>query len=349
MRKKILIVPRLGFLLSVLSPLLIACTEIRSSLSPSTPNAPAIAQNNTLAKAESPIQLPANFQYPNGIAHASDGTLYVGSITSGQILRIAPDGQTETFFPGNDEVFAATALRLDESRGILWGSSPDFLGTRSPSGEIVRRLPRVFAIDIRSGKVLRVIPMPEGGFSNDIALDPQGGVYITDSTLARIHYLASGTAQLQTWATDERFRAERIGLGGIARQSDGVLIVGHYSNGELFKVTPQPQGKPRVEVIPLERRLENPDGMQFAADGSLILTEGAVESGNGRLLRINISEPGTEPKPIETLATDLKSPVNLTLAEREVWVTESQIRHRLIPEQADAVPDRFFVRQFMLP
>ena len=263
-------------------------------------------------------------------------------------MRITPDGKIETFFRGNDEVFAATALRLDESRGILWGSSPDFLGTRSPSGETVRRSHRVFAIDTRSGEILRVISMPDDGFGNDLALDPQGGVYITDSTLARIHYLAPRTTQLQTWAADERFRAERIGLAGIARRSDGVLIVGNYSNGELFKVTPQSQGQPRVEAIPLERRLENPDGMQFASDGSLILTEGAVESGNGRLLRINVFAP-TDPKPLETLATDLKSPVNLTLAGREVWVTESQIRHRLIPEQAAAVPDRFFVRRFMLP
>lgn len=263
-------------------------------------------------------------------------------------MRIAPDGKTETFFPGNDQIFAATALRLDESRGILWGSSPDFLGTRSPSGETVRRPPRLFAINTRSREVLRVILMPEGGFGNDIALDSQGGVYITDSTLARIHYLASGTTHLQTWVADERFRDDRIGLAGIARRSDGVLIVGHYSNGQLFKVTPQPQEQPRVEVIPLERRLENPDGMQFAPDGSLILTEGAFEDGNGRLLRINVFAP-TDQKPIETLATDLKSPVNLTLAGQEVWVTESQLRHRLRPGQAAAVPDRFFVHRFKLP
>ncbi|WP_373540001.1 gluconolaconase [Chamaesiphon sp.] len=296
----------------------------------------------------SSIELPASFQYPNGITHASDGTLYIGSITSGQILRIDRTGKIDTLFTGNADVFAATSLRLDEQRGILWGSSPDFLGTHSPSGELVRRSPRVFAIDIRSGEVLRVIPMPEGGFSNDLALDSAGGVYITDSTLARIHYLAPGTTQLQTWAVDERFRAERIGLGGIARRSDGVLVVGHYSNGELFKVIPQPQRQPTVEAIRLERKIENPDGMQFALDGSLILTEGAVESGNGRLLRINVFAPGTDPKTIETLATELKSPVNLTLTGREVWVTESQIRHRLTLGQETAVPDRFFIRRFRL-
>jgi hypothetical protein len=321
-----------------------ASSTVSPIVSPILARSIAIAQNATV---ETPIELPTSFQYPNGIARASDGALYVGSITSGQILRITPDG-TETFFPGNDQVFAATTLRLDESRGLLWGSSPDFLGTRGANGETVRRPPRVFAIDIRSGDIVRLVPMPEGG-SNDIALDAAGGVYITDSTLARIHYLAPGTDQLQTWATDERFRAERIGLGGIARRSDGVLIVGHYSDGTLFKVTPQRQGQPTVEVIRLERQIENPDGMQFAPDGSLILTEGAMESGKGHLLRINISRSESEPNPIETLASDLQSPVNLTLAGREVWVTESQIRHRLIPEQAVAVPDRFFVRRFMLP
>ncbi|NEQ44465.1 MAG: gluconolaconase [Leptolyngbya sp. SIOISBB] len=294
------------------------------------------------------IRLPVSFQYPNGISHASDGTLYIGSITSGQILRITPEGGTEIFFSGDDEVFAATALRLDEPRGILWGSSPDFLGTRSANGETVHRPPRIFAIDLRSGNVLRVILMPEGGFGNDLAIDPDGGVYITDSTLARIHYLAPGTSQLQTWVVDERFQAERIGLAGIARRADGILIVGNYSNGTLFKVMPQLAGAPTVEEIPLARSLENPDGMQFAPDGSLILTEGAATSGDGHLLRINIFAPGTNPTPIETLASELRSPVNLTLVGQEVWVTESQIRHRLIAGEEAEIPDRFFVRRFQL-
>ena len=307
------------------------------------------ASHGRLANVLAPIELPANFQYPNGIAHASDGTLYVGSITSGQILRINPAGQIETFFPGSDEVFAATSLRLDEQRGILWGASPDFLGTRSPNGEVVRRPHRIFAINTRLGQVLRVILMPDNGFGNDIALDAEGGVYLTDSARARIYYLAPGETQLQIWAEDERFRAEQIGIGGVARRADGVLIVGHYSNGELFRVTPQPQGQAEVEAIPLERKLENPDGMQFAPDGSLLVTEAAFGSGKGRLLRIDIFAPGTQPKAVEPLVSGIESPVNLTVKGREVWVTESRIRHRLQPGQEAEIPDRFFIRRFVLP
>jgi sugar lactone lactonase YvrE len=342
---------------ALLLPLLSIVSVSQSTLKPAQAFASKIlnvSQVNLLVTKNTPaniitsIELPATFQYPNGITHASDGTVYVGSITSGCILRISPNGSIETLFPGNDEVFAATSLRLDEPRGLLWGSSPDFLGTRTSNGETVRRPPRIFAIDSRSGEVLRLVPMPEGGFSNDLAVDPEGGVYITDSTLGRIYYLAPGTTQLQIWAADARFQDDRIGLGGIARRSDGVLIVGHYSNGTLFQVTPQLQGQPTVTAIPLEHPLENPDGMQFALDGSLILTEGAMTSGKGQLLRIDVFAPGTHPKPIKTLASDLQSPVNLTLVGQDIWVTESQIRHRLIPGEESNIPDRFFIRRFGL-
>lgn len=295
-----------------------------------------------------PIELTPSFQYPNGITHTSDGALYVGSVTAGQILKITPAGKIETFYPGSDDLFAATSLRLDEARGILWGTSPDFLGTRSPSGEIVRRPPRIFAIDTRTGNLLQVIAMPEGGFSNDLALDEQGGVYLTDSTRPRIHYLPPGASKFQVWVENDQFRAKEIGLAGIARHSSGVLVVTLFSDGKLFKVTPQASGNPQVEPISLPRKLENPDGIQFAPDGTLLVTEGAIASGNGRLLRIDVLTSGTKPKPIEVLADDLESPVNLTVSGNTVWVTEARIRHRLLPGKETQVPDRFFVRRFRL-
>jgi hypothetical protein len=52
---------------------------------------------------------------------------------------------------------------------------------------------------------------------------------------------------------------------------------------------------------------------------------------------------------VDSLAEDLVSPVNLTILGQTVWVTESQIRHRLLPGQEKEIPDRFFVRRFLLP
>lgn len=311
----------------------------------------ALSSHQTLAASVrelEPIELPTGFQYPNGIARAEDGTVYVGSVLSGRILQIQPNGSIETLFQGSDDIFAVTSLRLDEPRGILWGASPDVLGAPQANGETVFRTHRIFAIDSCSGEVLQVIVMPDGGFGNDIALDSEGGVYVTDTLRPRIHYLPRGTTQFQTWAEDESFRTQqRFGLSGIAHRADGVLFVTLYSDGRLFKLTPNSTGSPTVEEIELPRRIDGSDAIQLADDGSLIMIEGGIESGNGRLLKLRGLEINSQPQ-FDTLASSMDLPVNLAISGQEVWVTESLFRHRLILGRETEIPDRFFIRRFVI-
>ncbi|MCC5655088.1 gluconolaconase [Nostoc sp. XA013] len=311
--------------------------------------ADALYPTAAYARELSPIELPSSFQYPNGIARTQDGTLYVGSVTNGRILQIFPNGRIETLFPGKSDIFAVTSLRLDEARETLWGASPDVLGTPQSNGEIIRRPGRIFALDTRSLKVLQIIMMPDGGFGNDLALDTNGGVYVTDSSRPRIHYLPPGATQLQTWAEDERFRTQlRFGLSGIVRRPDGVLFVTMYSDGRLFKVTPRTIENPVIEEITLPRKIDGSDAIQLASDGSLIMLEAGIESGNGRVLQLRSLEAGAKSQ-FNVLASRMDLPVNLTVAGQEVWVTESLFRHRLVPGQQKKIPNRFFVRRFVLP
>ncbi len=280
------------------------------------------------------ISLPKGFQYPNGITRSSNGTVYVGSITSDRILQISPKNKIKTIFEGDKDIFAVTSLRLDEARGILWGASPDVLGTAGKH--------RIFAIDINSNKVLQIITIPDGGFGNDIALDSQGGVYITDSLLPRIHYLPPGATQLQTWVENQLFRTrKRFGLSGIALRGDGVLFVTMYSDGRLFKVKPNRT----VEEIELPRKIDGSDAIALGEDGSLITIEGGIESGNGRLLQLQVDSK-TKHK-FKVLASGMNLPVNLTVAGKEIWVTESLFRHRLVPGKEKETPNRFFIRRFV--
>lgn len=71
---------------------------------------------------------------------------------------------------------------------------------------------------------------------------------------------------------------------------------------------------------------------------------GAVESGNGKLLRIGVGAPIEGIRQIEVLTSGLESPVNLTLATGDrAWVTESRIRHPLVPGREKDVPEEFWV------
>ncbi|PHJ07027.1 hypothetical protein A5N81_02160 [Pseudomonas aeruginosa] len=269
------------------------------------------------------IVLPAGARYPNGIAHAADGTLYVGLVTSGRILRKPPGGEWETFFAGSPAIFAATALRLDEPRGLLWGNSPDFLpaGRRRPHG--------VFALDLASGAVRRYLTLPGDGMGNDLAVAPDGTVYLSETRDGSLMRLRPGEPAFQVLLRDS------------------TLLVGNFGSGAIH-VVEGVATRPRLREMELPRTLENPDGMALAPDGSLIVLENAIRSGAGKVLRI--AEPlAPGRRGIEVIREGLESPVNLTVTGQGcAYVSESRIRHRLLPGREGEVPARFLIHRLPL-
>lgn len=307
-------------------------TSLLFALLLSTTSTGANSEAGRSAEPRQAITLPQNASYPNGITHAADGTLYVGQITRGGILRRAPDGTWSELHSGSDTIFAGTSLRLDETRNVLWGASPDFL----PEGE--PRTPHIFAIDTRTGTVLQSVALTDG-FTNDIAVEPEGSILITDSNGGRLLRLTPGETQFETVLQDARLTHDSgIGAGGIARASNGAVAIGNFSAGGLYIYEHN-----ALRELELPRKIENPDGMAFAPDGSLVVLEGAIESGNGKVLRI--ADPLVAgPRSIEVVTENLESPVNLTIAaDGTAYVTESRVRHRLIEGRETETLDTFRV------
>lgn len=289
------------------------------------------------------IILPPGELYPNGIARASDGTLYVGLVTSGRILRKRPDEDWTLFFGGAETVFASTSLRLDEQRGLLWGTSPDFL----PSGQA--RPHRVFALDASTGAIRRSLTLPGGGMGNDIFVASDGVVYLTETRSGAIMRLRPDDTEFEILLQDERLAGPSgIGAAGIVRTQDGTLIVNNFGTGKVYVLSDAEGKGPQLREIGLPRPIENPDGMGLAPDGSLIVLENAIQSGAGRILRI--ADPLVSgPRSIQVVREGLESPVNLAITPQGcAFVSESRIRHRLLPGRETDKPDRFRILELPL-
>lgn len=283
--------------------------------------------------------LPEALRYPNGIAADQDGSLYVGGITEGRIWRRNASGEWRPFFEGSPQVFAVTSLRLDSARRRLWGTSPDFLATANP------RAHRVFLLHADTAALLQSWTLPDDGFSNDIALRPGGQALVTDSRNGRVLQFTAGASAPTVLLEDSRLAPTpgdiAIGVAGIAATPTGTIVLGHFGNGSLFTYDPSRPGGQPLHEMQLPARLQNPDGLQFAPDGSLLVLDGSITSGDGKLLRIvQPLEPGL--RAIETLRQRLESPVNLAVApDGSTWISESRIRHQLLPQMEGFLPQSF--------
>lgn len=280
------------------------------------------------------LPLPEGFAYPNGIAARADGTLLVGSVTSAEILERSPEGKMRVFHAADahpEALFAGTALELDDDRNLLWVASPDFSG-RGTQG---RRAHRYAVLDATSGTLVASRAVPEGGFVNDVALDGQGGAYLTDSTLGRIWHVRSPKARPEVYVQDPLLQSSGIGPAGIVRCSDGSLVVGLYEAGTLFRIS----GKGRVAPMKTARPLRYLDGLELGEDGTLYAIEGGIDDGEGRVLAVDVGGPA--PHGVEVLAEGLDTPVNLTRVGTHLHVTESRFRHRMRPQLRLEAPTRW--------
>ena len=278
------------------------------------------------------LLLPDSIPYPNGIAVTQDGSVFVGSVTTGAVANInARTLETKLLVAPQTAIIASTSLRADEARGILWACSSDVFS----STQAERQPSTLVALDINKGTVIKRVALPQEGFCNDLAIDDRGGVLVTDSFNPRLLYLPPNKSEFEEWLRDERLGVdEGFGLAGITIASDGTVYVSVFANGELYRIRDR-----KVEPIQLSRQIDNPDGMAVTPDGSLIVCEGNYETGNGRLLQVNLSDDLTGE--IEVLAEGLDSPVNLSLDSESIWLTEGRLRSLLRPELDLPSPDLF--------
>lgn len=242
---------------------------------------------------------PFSGQLPESIDVDHFGNIYVSMPQLRQIWKLDPDGDFEEVvasFPIDEGLFGVNGLRFD-ARGDLYASVASF------SEEI-----HGFWKISPGGAMERITGTGGIALPNDVAISPNGTVYMTDSAGAVWRYMPGGQAEI--WIQDETLEGTgafglpyAIGANGIvivsgkkmplAQNSDqksvGGLLVSNSEKGQLVYVPILPDGsagEPNVIVADLSS-LFGLDGITLDARGNLY---GAVNAGNSI---VRISRDGT--------------------------------------------------------
>jgi len=226
------------------------------------------------------ISLPDADAYPEGVATAPDGTLYVGSIATGKIWRVA-EGSTEAEEFVGDGVLARGALgmKVDEPRDILWvcDSSPMTAGAT------------IVGINLSDGEVAVRHDMAGNALCNDIIVDPSGNLWATDSFGGAIYRVpaavASSNAAASLWLQHPLLEPPPMGFGanGIALAGQR-LFVAVTGPGTLVRIDPNSEDpEDTIETVTLIERgasgsvtLSGPDGLYALSSSKLLVVENGL-------------------------------------------------------------------------
>ena len=185
------------------------------------------------------INFTAARQYPEGIAYSAQlNGFVITSLTQGKLGVVNTDGQyTDFVIPS--QLVAGVGVKVADGRILVCNSDNGVSSKSSP--QTMRKLAQLLVFNINSRQLERQVDLggllpSENHFANDIAINPDGTVYVTDSFSPVIYRVTSGGQASILVRDDARFSSPSFGLNGIVYHPGGYLIVANTGAGKLYKV-----------------------------------------------------------------------------------------------------------------
>ena len=282
------------------------------------------------------ITLPATRIFPESITSTADGTLIVGSLGHGNVLRIAPGKTTaeEWIKPGTGGLNGVLGVFADEKNKLLWVCSNNL----ENKGEATA----VMAFDLKSGAPKGTYRLPgDGPLCNDIAVGTDGTAYVADTRQGSILMLKRGAKDLEVAAKDPLL----AGADGLAFGDKTTLYVNSVTAGKLLRLDLGPDGKStKITDLKLPRPLDRPDGMRAIGTHRLLLAENS-----GKMSLVTFAGPENQNVVIGTLKEGLEATPGVTATRGMAWIIEGKLNYRNDAALKDKDPGTFRMVAVPLP
>jgi sugar lactone lactonase YvrE len=215
--------------------------------------------------------------YPEGTQYDDQNKRFlVSSETAGRIGQVADDG-TYTQFADDAQLISTVGLKLDTDRNrLLVAVSDPGYNTARTTAATKTKLAALAIFNAGTGAKTGYVtlsslrPNAAAHFANDIAVDKDGNVYVTDSFAPIIYKIdTQGTATVFLENNALAAPAGAFGLNGIVYHPNGYLVVAKSDEGTLIKVPlANPTGFTKVTATGLN--LTGGDGLQLTDNNTLL-------------------------------------------------------------------------------
>jgi sugar lactone lactonase YvrE len=186
-----------------------------------------------LARSRVRLTVADTMLHPEGVTFdARSGRWFIGSVRQRRVVVVERDGNTHDFVrSGADGLGGVFGMAIDPTRRVLWVATtalPRMMGfTPADSGRV-----GVYGYDLETGRLKRSVWMPRDSSVahtfGDVAVAPNGDVYVSDSQAPWIHKLPVGGDSLVRFVSHPLFRS----LQGMAISPDGAtMFAADYSHG----------------------------------------------------------------------------------------------------------------------
>lgn len=243
---------------------------------------------------------------PEGVAYnKNDNTFFLSSLNAAAITKVNLDGTFSAFTSGEAFPLSTAGLQIDYSRNRLLVAG--FNGTELQDNDSTTKGTSYLRIyDLKTGVIQQDInlsflaPSASAYFANDITVDNDGNVYISD-WYAKVIYKVdiNGTASL-FWSNGASLGIQG-GANGIDFHPDGYLLVsmlnvnnmGLYADYGLVKI-PLNAPNTATKVTIAGSDFTGFDGMVMKANGNVIgVTNDGNTPGGNRLLELSANADWT--------------------------------------------------------
>ncbi len=260
--------------------------------------------------------------YPEGIAYdAKTKRIFVSSLYMGKVGYVDSKGNYNVFC--NDaKLISTVGMKYNAANNKLYVINVDGgLSTRT-SPETLKKINQLVIINGKTGVIENTIELGDlyqgKHFMNDLTIDKNNNVYITDS-YSPVIYKVDSKNNKSIFVTSDLLKPDSnaIGVNGIDWNAEGYLLVAKTVEGSLLKITMD--GK--VTQVQLADNVKWADGILFTKKNEMVV----VQNRSGKITFLKSDDNWKSATVVKEEKSTDTFPTTATQDDKKVYVINSRL------------------------